>query len=62
MLSEKKIGDMVSAVDASSKCKTCKIYNKTLNKFACCKWYMNNVVCGNKSVKDCTEYKYKKGT
>ena len=44
------------------RCKTCKIYNKTLNKFACCKWYMDNVVCGNKSVKDCTEYKYKKGT
>ena len=25
-------------------------------------WYMDNVVCGNKDVKDCTEYKYKKGT
>ena len=57
----KKIGDMVSAVDAF-KCKTCKIYNKTVNKYACCKWYMDNVVCGNKDVKDCTEYKYKKGT
>ena len=44
------------------KCITCKIYHKTKNKCACCKWYMDNVVLGNKSVKDCTEYKYKKGT
>ena len=44
------------------RCKTCKIYNKTVNKYACCKWYMDNVVGGNKSTKDCTEYKYKKGT
>ena len=44
------------------RCKKCKTYNRTLNKSACCKWYMDNVVCGNKSVKDCTEYKYKKGT
>ena len=44
------------------KCKSCKTYHKSVNKFACCKWYMDNVVCGNKNVKDCTEYKYKKGT
>ena len=44
------------------KCKTCKIYHKTTNKYACCTWYMDNVVCGNKSTKDCPEYKYKKGT
>ena len=44
------------------RCKKCKIYNKALNKFACCSWYMDNIVLGNKSVKDCPEYKYKKGT
>lgn len=44
------------------KCKSCKTYHKTKNKYACCKWYMDNVVCGNKDVKDCMEYKYKKGT
>ena len=44
------------------KCKTCKIYHKAINKYACCKWYMDNVICGSKDVKDCTEYKYKKGT
>ena len=45
-----------------NKCKTCKTYHKAVNKNACCAWYMDNVVCGNKDVKDCTEYKYKKGT
>jgi hypothetical protein len=44
------------------KCKSCKTYHKAANKYSCCKWYMDNVVCGNKDVKDCTEYKYKKGT
>ena len=44
------------------RCKTCKVYHKIMNKCACCKWYMDNIVCGNKSTKDCTEYKYKKGT
>lgn len=58
----KKIGGMEAVVAVSDKCKTCKIYNKIVNKYACCKWYMDNVVCGNKDVKDCTEYKYKKGT
>ena len=62
MLLMQRIGDMESAVVVSKRCKTCKTYHKTINKFACCKWYMDNVVCGNKSVKDCTEYKYKKGS
>ena len=44
------------------KCKTCKIYQKAIKENGCCVWYMDNVVCGNKSVKDCTEYKYKKET
>ena len=35
-----------------NKCKTCKTYHKAVNKNACCAWYMYNVVCGNKDVKD----------
>ena len=62
MQSMKKIGDMVVVAVVSERCKTCKIYHKTMNKIACCKWFMDNVICGNKSEKDCTEYKYKKGT
>lgn len=48
--------------DKDHKCKTCKVYHKAMNKYACCKWYIENIVCGNKDVKDCTEYRYKKGT
>ena len=41
------------------KCKTCK-YNAEAKKSkepACCAWYIDNVVCGNKTVKDCPVYK-----
>ena len=40
------------------KCKTCEIYKKAQSQsFACCIWYMDNVVLGNKKVEDCTDYK-----
>ena len=46
------------------KCKTCEIYKaceiykKAQNQsLACCIWYMDNVVLGNKKVEDCTDYK-----
>ena len=40
------------------KCKTCEIYKKTQSQpLACCIWYMDNVVLGNKKVEDCTDYK-----
>lgn len=35
-----------------SRCKSCKIY-QTLPEFACCAWFMDNVVIGDKSVEDC---------
>ena len=37
------------------KCGTCKIYQE-LPDLACCAWYMDNVVCGDRTTKDCTEY------
>ena len=37
------------------KCNTCKIY-KEMPDGACCIWYMDNVVCGDKTSEDCTEY------
>ena len=40
------------------KCKTCKIYKMAQSQsLACCIWYMDNVVLGNKKVEDCTDYK-----
>lgn len=39
------------------KYETCKIYKKAVKENACCVWYMDNVVCGNKDVKDCPVYK-----
>ena len=40
------------------KCDTCKIQMDINNSDvpACCKWLMDNVVIGNKSIDDCTEY------
>lgn len=37
------------------KCNTCKIY-KEMPDGACCIWYMDNVVCGDKTSEDCPEY------
>ena len=40
------------------KCDSCKIMDEArkLNGPCCCMWYMDNVVCGDKSIKDCTDY------
>ena len=37
------------------KCGTCKIAHE-MSDMACCDWYMDNVVCGDKTTEDCTEY------
>ena len=39
------------------KCDSCKIMDEArkLNEPCCCMWYMNNVVCGDKSIKDCND-------
>ena len=37
------------------KCVTCKIDNE-MPDMACCAWYMDNVICGDKTTEDCTEY------
>ena len=40
------------------KCETCEMMKRieASNEPACCIWYMDNVVCGAKSVEDCTAY------
>lgn len=40
------------------KCDTCKVHIETIksNEPACCKWFIDNVVVGGKSVKDCDVY------
>lgn len=40
------------------KCEKCKIMNELYESKepACCAWYMDNVVLGNKSVEDCGCY------
>ena len=45
------------------KCETCEIMKciEASNELACCIWYMDNVVCGDKSVEDCTAYEPSKG-
>lgn len=45
------------------KCETCEIMKliEASNEPACCIWYMDNVVCGDKSVEDCTAYQPPKG-
>ena len=45
------------------KCDTCKIEEaiRKSNTPACCKWYMDNVVCGDKTPKDCPDYDPIKG-
>ena len=37
------------------KCGTCKIAHE-MPDMACCAWYMDNVVCGDKTTEECTEY------
>lgn len=45
------------------KCETCEMMKRieASNEPACCIWYMDNVVCGDKSVEDCTAYQSPKG-
>ena len=44
------------------KCRSCKIMDEIAEtgSYCCCKWYMDNVVCGDKTVDECTMY-IKKG-
>ena len=46
------------------KCDNCVIMEEINNSASacCCIWYMDNVVCGDKNVEECTEYKEKKYT
>lgn len=37
------------------KCETCKIYHE-IPDTACCAWYMDNVVFGDKTTEDCPDY------
>lgn len=37
------------------KCVTCKIAHETPD-MACCAWYIDNVVCGDKTTRDCPHY------
>lgn len=39
-------------------CDNCKVMKEVAKSKepACCKWYMDNVVCGDKSVDDCENY------
>lgn len=40
------------------KCDTCGIAREAIesNEPACCSWYIESVVCGDKTINDCTEY------
>ena len=37
------------------KCETCKIAHE-MPDMVCCAWFMDNVVLGDKTSEDCTEY------
>lgn len=43
----------------TTKCDTCKVQAdiQKSKEPACCKWFIDNVICGNKSTKSCPEYK-----
>ena len=45
------------------KCETCEVMKrvKASNEPACCVWYIDNVVCGDKSVEDCDACEPTKG-
>lgn len=40
------------------KCETCGVMKRIeeSNEPACCKWLMDNVICGDKTVEDCEVY------
>lgn len=41
-----------------TKCETCKVYEEVCKSEvpACCKWFIDNVVIGDHTVDECTEY------
>ena len=41
------------------RCDTCKIQQLAIanEEPACCEWYMDNVICGDKNPEDCPVYK-----
>lgn len=43
----------------TTRCDTCEVMAEIRKSDApaCCKWFMDNVVCGNKSTKSCPHYK-----
>ena len=45
------------------RCDTCDVMRRIMNSAepACCKWMMDNVICGDKSVDDCPMYEKIKG-
>lgn len=47
-----------------SKCDNCIIMKQINNsaELSCCIWYMDNVVCGNKSIEECTDFKESEDT
>ena len=40
------------------RCSTCKTYAEVMasDEPACCVWYMDNVICGDKTSDDCPDY------
>ena len=44
------------------KCDTCQIYKRVIESKepTCCAWWLENVVCSDKSVEDCTVYEESK--
>ena len=42
----------------AKKCDTCKVTKviRESKEPSCCAWYMDNVVCGDKTINDCEEY------
>ena len=42
----------------AKKCDTCKVTKviRESKEPSCCAWYMDNVICGDKTINDCEEY------
>ena len=45
------------------RCSTCQVYANAIasKEPTVCKWYMDNIVCGNESIKSCPNYEPVKG-
>ncbi len=58
---EKKAEEVASevVVDNTPACERCQVHAdaQASNEPACCAWFLENVVCGDKSVKSCPHYK-----